>query len=701
MPFAVALLAVALLFLAPQEAEAQSYNQPTPEDPLSKYDVVENIGGVRARLLFWQEDQDFGDPDWLEENRQDMQELQSEGIRPLTSIFRWPPAFYESRPESDNFRSEWPAHQAWYEYLDARRDLMMRQADGSTISGGGGVFGYINPTMPLPEEDWPDYVEEGPYYDYEWEASRIASFAEASGVRGVGLADGADMMPQCGAGAINCDFNPRIIDDFEEWAGISVPGSSISERASYIKSNHFQKWVDYWTRAYALFQQAVVDSIEARTGEDAFVQTQAPHSGKPSDHRLRGYDSRVIMEGLEPDEFLQTVQVWLFGDRAWGISRVPLLGAYHARQPNLVRGAMMPTYSDLPIQHPESLPNVNADRFFWGRTVGVDGFLSGDLSSDDYTDAELTEMGKKRMREMWTYLGWTHLANTEGTVERAIEYVTGGGHSEARPGETVPQEVWDAFQEIRPAAPYGPAGYYSVPIEKSFEENMNAYHFSSELVEFVEDGSATPLYYVSDLTLGDLDSESEPTSWVIPEADRLSGEERSQLEAIAPIYDPANEEGSLASPYRFEGDATGSAFVDQDGNVIVVASRRSMDKGTQEITVQFDGLSEDGTFEATGVFDTDQSYDIEISDGSGTLTFELEQWQTRAFRTNLPMPKDDLSGDNPGDDPSNGTDHTADLPQAPQAPAIDGSADASWQDASAYTAEHAVNGSFSSSDLCH
>ena len=234
-----------------------------------------------------------------------------------------------------------------------------------------------------------------------------------------------------------------------------------------------------------------------------------------------------------------------------------------------------------------------------------------------------------------------------------------------------------------------------MPIEESFEENRNAYHFLNDLVDFVEGGSAMPLYYVSDLTLGDLDSESEPTSWVIPEADRLSVEERSQLEAIAPIYDPTNEEGSLASPYRFEGDATGSAFVDQDGNVIVVASRKSMDKGTQEITVQFDGLSEDGTFEATGVFDTDQSYDIEISDGSGTLTFDLEQWQTRAFRTNLPMPKDDLSGK----DPSNGMDYTADLPQAPQAPAIDGSADASWQDASAYTAEHAVNGSFSSSDL--
>lgn len=614
-----------------QERQDVQYNQPSFKHPPPAARLADGSGGTRAKLLFWRKGPQRGDPDWQAQKRREMQALQAEGQRPMTGIFRWKQAFYRSQPGTGRQWSDHPSHTAWYEYLDARRNLMMRNADGSmtSVSAEDGeaqaVYGFINPNMPMPKADRPAGADS--FTNADWEARRIGAFAKATGVRGVKLADGGDSMPF--GDTRERDFNPRLIDDFERAAGVEIPGSTIPERARHIKQNHFVKWQNYWSEAYATYQGKMVGAIEKQTGQQAFLWTQAPHT-TPADMRYRAYDSRMIMEQLDPDQFMQTVQVWLFGDRAWKNGRVPLLGAYHARQPNLARGAMMPTICGGSVQY-TSDPGCNQGRFFWNRSVGK-------RPEDGFSEAELTELGKKRLRELWLYLGWTHLANEDGAVERAIEYVTGGGHGTATKKD-LPAPLWEAFQNIRPVRPYGLAAYYSVPIERSFEANRKEYPFSSEIRDFAAE-HALPLYYVSDQTLPKLKPDAHPTGWVVPHAERLPEEERQALTSVAPIYDPAEEERApAASPIAFEGAATGTAFVDQKGRGILVATRTGYDKRTAEVTIRFQGLSEDGSYTATNHFDESETHEITIEDGEGRFTIPLERWETRVFVIpNLPPP---------------------------------------------------------------
>jgi len=631
--FVVALIAVS--WVSTTVGQDVQYNQASHENPAREVKLTEDIGGRRAGLLFWKKHDKRGDPQWLADHRQQMQKLQAEGERPMVSIFRWKQSFYRSKPGAGRQWSDEPAHVAWYRWLDNRRDLMMRKADGSKFSvsdsqGGKTVYGYINPNMPMPREDWPDSVEEGPFTNAMWEARRIGAFAEASGVRGVGLADGSDSIP--GGNLRKRDFNPRIIEDFEKWAEVEIPGSSISKRAEAIKTDHAAKWLDYWGEAYAKYQDAIVSTIEARTDQKAFVQTQAPHTS-PSEMRYRAYDSRLIMTHLKPYQMFQTVQVWLFKNRGWGAQRGALLGAYHARQPDLVRGAMMPMPSDVPVKYQED-HDGNHDQFFWSRTVG----LGRELEADDFSKEELTDLGRKRLREMWAYMGWTHLANEKGELERAIEYVTGGGHQNVKIGDNLPKAVWKTFQKIQPAGPYGLAAYYSVPIEQTFEKEMNQYSATKQFADFGQN-HLVPLYYVSDLTLDQLKPEAHPTGWLVPDAERLPEDERKRLEKIAPIYDPAKlDKTPEASPIAFSEDITGGAFVDQRGRVVLLVSRADHDKEPTEATIRLRGLAEDGTFEAKSVFEQGESHEVTIEEGEGELTVPLESWQTRVLITDLPSP---------------------------------------------------------------
>jgi hypothetical protein len=70
-----------------------------------------------------------------------------------------------------------------------------------------------------------------------------------------------------------------------------------------------------------------------------------------------------------------------------------------------------------------------------------------------------------------------------------------------------------------------------------------------------------------------------------------------------------------------------------------MATRTGYDKRTAEVTIRFQGLSEDGSYTATNHFDESETHEITIEDGEGRLTIPLERWETRVFVIpNLPPP---------------------------------------------------------------
>jgi hypothetical protein len=177
------------------------------------------------------------------------------------------------------------------------------------------------------------------------------------------------------------------------------------------------------------------------------------------------------------------------------------------------------------------------------------------------------------MKHHWLSVGWTHVANTDGTTRRAPQafqraYWDAGG---------VDSPLVALVRKHIPRHPFGPAVYYSTDLERQTESNGERgpwYWLEPKSVDWLIHGVPVG-YYVSDTALAKLLPENRPSAWFVYVDGmgfaHLSAAERARLEAIAPIIDVKDIADSC--PVSFEGDSLGGfGFVDQNGSVVVVSS---------------------------------------------------------------------------------------------------------------------------------
>lgn len=577
--------------------------------------AVRHIGhGNIPDQLFWRHHPDKSDPAKQEQAR----ELNARRDGHLTiALMMWSSTFHKAR-NSDN-----PAWRAYYEWNDARRHYFARRPDGSIWSrsyeNGGPKDAWITPTRVLdPEDRSPGIRTYG-----DWYADRIASFAAVTGFSGVTLADYADEIPH--ATVADQDYSLEIVEDFERWSGIDVSGDSLVDCARDIQANHMPRFTDYMCNAYAEFWMGMVNKIEDAVGRPAIMSNQKAGSGHNS--RRRGADLRFIRKhARRADQVLYQNQHWMV-PRSWGMgagelsAHVMANGTQFCREPDVGRGVM------LPCANTDSYHSSARKMELW--KVVDDACEEHGLR---LSDAEREELGNKSMLGTWIAITWSHLATRSGDCERAVNYVY-----RQNEWSYYPESEWnDVLSKRYPARPWGPAFYYSTAIEAEYEKGNDTYE-PHDKIDDVARGNFFPGYFVSDIALENLKPENHPTCWITDHVDLLGSEELDALRRIAPVYD-IDDIGRIPgpeAPLRFDGDASGFAFVDQDGKVIIVATRDSWKtSGGETVEVRIQGVA-DGTYSAKGLFSSeDESFTV--SGGSGSFRIHLDRWETKAFETDLP-----------------------------------------------------------------
>jgi len=429
-------------------------------------------------------------------------------------------------------RSGWAGWGQWGRWLSARKDKYFAQ------DWEGKVFyttaGYVTPLMPLDSADWPEGIRDATFGDMAGlRLGRLANLVHANGIFA------ADFVVGLYGG--NHDFHPRVIDDFERWAGIEVPGSTVKERADDIVAHHWAEMNDFKSHRYARFYARIAETIRSAGLEPRVGGQILPYA---SGVRGSGNDFRIYLEHLPARNWYFQVELQSDGGRPvqpyWWSSAV--MGGHAARAPDFPLGAHMDAYASS----------------FWDAVGGA---------------GKDSAWGRAYLKHHWLSVGWTHVANTDGTARRAPQafqraYWDAGG---------VDAPLVALVRAHIPRHPFGPAIYYSTDLERQ-TENSGArgawYWLEPKSVAWLNEGVPAG-YYVSDTALGHLLPENRPSAWFVyldgMGYTHLSASEKARLEAIAPIIDVKDVPDSC--PVSFEGDSLGGfGFVDQNGSVVVVSS---------------------------------------------------------------------------------------------------------------------------------
>jgi hypothetical protein len=181
-----------------------------------------------------------------------------------------------------------------------------------------------------------------------------------------------------------------------------------------------------------------------------------------------------------------------------------------------------------------------------------------------------------------------------------------------------------------PTAPFGPAVYYSRAVERSYERDDDRVPF--ETIDAAIDSGAPTAYFVSDHGLENLQPDHYPSSWLTISPERLPAQERSRLEAVAPVKSFSDP---IDGPLTFSGNARGFAFFDRSGDLVILAARKDWDAQQaveEEVTITLSGL-ENGTYSMRDALKDpyDETFSLSVSNGEGSVTFRLERWDTRVF----------------------------------------------------------------------
>lgn len=424
--------------------------------------------------------------------------------------------------------------QQFGEWITARQQYLALDWEGKILYPAGG---YITPMMPLDKADWPAGIDSATFGD--WAGLKLGRLANEIHSRGFMAADFV-----VGLYGGNHDFHPRVIDAFERWAKVKIPGSTVKERADVIKAKYWARYNDYKSELFARFYARAAETIRS-AGHEPLVGGQIlPHAASV---RGTGNDFRIYLKHLPAKNWFFVVELQSDGGRPVALywQRSTEMGGHAARVPDFPLGAIM----DAEISS------------FWDAVSG--GKKDGDW-------------GRAYLKHVWLSVGWTHVANTDGSVRRASmgmqrSYWDVGG---------VDTPIVALMRNHIPRHPFGPALYYSTDLERQSENTGNPnfyYWFEPNAVSWMLRGAPTG-YYVSDTALANLKPENRPTGWFVYVDNlgmtKLSAEEKARLEAIAPILDIKDFADSC--PVTFSVDSVGGyGFIDQNGSVIVVSSNSS------------------------------------------------------------------------------------------------------------------------------
>ncbi|MBK9393272.1 MAG: hypothetical protein IPN40_05025 [Uliginosibacterium sp.] len=471
--------------------------------------------------------------------------------------------------------------------------------------------GYVTPMMPMEAADWPTewlppagwvapagWVNNKPAsrISYgQWLGVRLAQLALQVGCRGMYCADYVVDLEWGDA----IDYNPRVVDDFAAWAKITIPPGTVGARADVIQTNHKSKWFDYKCTKFAEFYGSMAKNLIAN-GKVPLVggQTFAPHK------RGAGLDPRILIESsagvagkyyyfnieLQADELRPPKEYWRCSIA---------VGATAAREPDILFGGHMDT-------------------------VGGQGSFDRSVKNAGHD----TAWGLKVITQQWLSVGWTHIADRKGVVRRAI----GSMIRSYWDAGTTPQTENDLILQHIPRHPFGPAVYYSVAIERTFENVNGKYGNNHWFCLEKSEREMLPLkagvrrgdlrgfctgYWVSDVGINALKPADYPSAWIVYDSDKLPAAERSRLAAIAPIIDPEKNFAAAAEqlwalgPVRVSQDSNQClnclAFVDQRGSVIIMVSNTLETAGSGSL--MFTNVS-NGKFTCWGLLGT----------GNATLT---------------------------------------------------------------------------------
>jgi PKD repeat protein len=460
-------------------------------------------------------------------------------------------------------------------WMDPREGTYFALGPDGTISYPG--QGYVSFSMPMLSDDLP--ANSPPETFGKWAGESLGNLAVTYHLRGFLDADFFIGV------YIPDDYHPRLINSFESWAGVTVPGATVQARADYIGKNLNTEWIDFVNAGQVSFLTEI--------GNTLLANGVAPFSGgqlasDPALSRATGSDPRAWKTQIPGKYWYFVVENESQGDRAtpsdWTASYS--IGASASRVPDVPMG------------------------------VDMDGFCG-----DSVLKAALYN------KHLWLSAGWTYIANLDGSVRRASQVFQRNNWDAA----TACADQVAVMRAHVPTHPFGPAFYYSDNVARYFESpnnETNYYYFYPYLqrsIATLTASSPQPQYYgvAQGINLGYWISDAVnpstlpppdiPSAWLLYDSNRLPADELATLQAMAPVYDLMNAEGSgtllgataalAAGPVHATGAGLNMlAFIDQNGSVIVMVTNQDATDQNAGALV-FNNVS-NGDFNLIGLLDT-------------------------------------------------------------------------------------------------
>jgi hypothetical protein len=486
--------------------------------------------------LFWE-----NMPDLFNQHGQEMTAggdgVEASGRAPIMSCVAWG---YEYKAATGGDpangigdKSQSPGWKQWGEWLKAREDkYIAHDWHGKPYYP---YAGYVTPLMPLDSVDWPEGIPNATFGD--WAGERLGKLANHIHSRGFFAADFV-----VGLYGSNHDFHPRVIADFEKWAGVTIPQDSTYGRFQFILKNLWPVWNDYKSHRFAQFYARAAETIR-KSGREPLVGGQIlPNAAAV---RGSGNDFRIYLQHLPAKNWFFQVETQSDEGRPvqpyWNSATV--MGGHAGRAADFTLGAHMDAYQSN----------------FWNSVIG--------------NNKKDSAWGVAYMKHTWLATGWTHHARTDGSVQRSAQsfqraYWDAGG---------IDTPVVALLRNHIPRHPFGPAFYYSTDLERQSEAagHENFYWWFEPKTLAWRNQGVPGGYFVSDSSLDKLTPANRPSGWFVYVDNlgmtKLKPEEKSRLEKIAPIL--SEDQVRDSCPVSFEGDSLGGyAFIDQRGSVIVVVS---------------------------------------------------------------------------------------------------------------------------------
>jgi hypothetical protein len=566
--------------------------KPDPDRPLSEgLSVLGQPSGASnwqwGKQLFW----NLADTSDFWRFRMSADGMSRQGIMPVMSAVswagsnRWGDTTIDTTTAFQHNDPAWVAYTYW-EY--AHDSLTPINGTGSYVAplGSNTDYGWISPAMPLPSRDCPDNLVHCVWSD--WAAERAARLCQATHMVGIAAADYVDGMP--GYIATQIDFNPRVVQAFADSTGTKIPGSTTSDKYTYIIDHMLSRWIDFWDDAWAHFYGETARKIELYSGREPLIAAQC--GWNVAYRRWMGVDFRRYYKARPRS------QNWYFsiemqGDYMRALSSagslIGIFGTYCAWEPSIPLGAKL---------------NLVDENFTKSLTLA--GIPLRDTAAMYNTQ--------------WFLVGYAHVAGRDGGLRRgaqAFQYGYGDQPTYARPGVT------EAIHAHIPRRAYGPAFFFSDTMLRAWESKGKIWDIASDADSAWN--HCPHGYYVSDAALDSLKPSAVPTCWIVTQPSTLTPAERAKLEKYAPVL--SADSAALVSPVHASGKGKAWGFVDQDSSLVVVLT--NMDTVASNITVTVSGLPKTSIPLYDGLADTMLAQLADSTSSTRKFTVKLAGRDTR------------------------------------------------------------------------